>query len=362
MSVPARSPLAEIIPYKAGESRLPGYAKPIKLASNENPLGCSPAARAAMAEAAASIHLYPDGSAQALREQLAARHGLEAERIICGAGSDEIFQLLARAYLDAGDQIVVTQYAFLVYELVAMQSGARTVKVPDRGFTADVDGLIAAGQTARIVFLANPNNPTGTLVPASEVRRLHAGLPGHVMLVLDAAYAEYVDDPGYADGLELAQGARNVVVTHTFSKIHGLAGARLGWAYGPLEVIDALNRVRGPFNVSALALAAGAASLADPEFLERSRTHNREERARLADALRQKGLAPIESHGNFLLVPFPLEAGSTAADADAFLRSRGVIVRRMDSYKIPQALRVSVGLREENDAFLAALDDFLAAS
>jgi histidinol-phosphate aminotransferase len=361
----APKPLPSILaiePYRGGESKLPGFDKPIKLASNENPLGCSPVARAAYAAAAAKLHLYPEGSAAELRGAIAARYGLDPARLICGAGSDEIFQLLARAYLGPGDEIVQSQYAFLVYRLVAQQSGAVVRTAPDRDFAVDVDAMLAlVGPKTKIVFLANPNNPTGTYIPAEAVARLHAGLPKDVLLVLDSAYAEYVKRNDYVSGVELVSGHDNVIMTRTFSKIHGLAALRLGWAYGPPGVIEALNKVRGPFNVSAPAQAAGVAAIGDLDFAERSAAFNAEELARVGAAIAALGLETTPSVANFVLVHFPDRVGARAPDADHFLRGRGLIVRAMAGYGLPNALRISIGAREENDALLTALAAFVEA-
>ncbi|MDX2233955.1 MAG: histidinol-phosphate transaminase [Hyphomonadaceae bacterium] len=347
--------ILDIQPYKGGESRIPGVARPVKLASNENPLGASEAARRAFAEAADALHLYPDGAAAALRQAIAHRYGLDADRIVCGAGSDEIFQLLGRAYLAPGDEIVQSQYAFLVYRLVAQAAGAVVRSAPDRDFTVDVDAMLAAvTDKTKIVFLANPNNPTGTYLPVQEVRRLHAGLPGNVLLVLDAAYAEYVKTNDYAAGVELVSEFDNVLMTRTFSKIHGLAALRLGWAYGPASVIDVLNRVRGPFNVSTVAMKAGVAAIEDVAFAERSAAHNATELARVSAALEKLGFSVTQSVANFLLIHFP---PGKADAADAFIRSRGFILRALKAYGLPDALRLSIGTTAENDGVLAAFAD-----
>ena len=351
--------ILDIQPYKGGESVLPGVPKPIKLASNENPLGASAAARKAFADAAAHLHIYPEGGATLLRRARAARYGLDADRIVCGAGSDEIFQLLGRAYLAPGDEIVQSQYAFLVYRLIAQTSGAVVRSAPDRNYTVDVDAMLAAvtGKT-KMVFLANPNNPTGTYLPVQEVRRLHAGLPDDVLLVLDSAYAEYVRRNDYAAGVELVSEFDNVIMTRTFSKIHGLAALRLGWAYGPANVIDVLNRVRGPFNVSSAAQLAGIAAIEDAAFAERSAEHNLSELARVTAALAVFGFNVTPSVANFVLIHFPETPGATAADADAFLRARHFILRALKVYGLPNALRLTIGTTAENDGVLAAFAEF----
>jgi histidinol-phosphate aminotransferase len=355
--------LDAIVPYKAGESRLPGHEHPIKLSSNENPLGPSPAARAAFAAAAADLALYPEGSAAALRTAIAGATGLEADRIVCSAGSDELFQLLGRAFLAPGDEIIQSQYGFLVYRLVAQQCGAHTRAAPDRDYTADVDAMLAlVHERTRIVFLANPNNPTGTYVPAQDIARLHAGLPPHVLLVLDAAYAEYVRRPDYDPGHALAREHQNVLVTRTFSKIHGLANARLGWAHGPAHVIDAIHRVRGPFNVAGPAMAAGIAAIGDAAHAEASADHNDAELAILQAELGAMGFTLTPSVCNFVLVHFPPghERGGAAA-ADAHLRAHGYIVRALGAYGLPDALRISVGTRVQNAGLIEALRAFATA-
>lgn len=345
--------VAAIEPYRGGESVIPGIEHPIKLSSNENPLGASPLALEAYRCASDALARYPEGSARRLRAAIAARYGLEEARILCSAGSDEAFQLLGRAYLAPGDEIVQSQYGFLMYRLMAQSCGAEVLTAPDRDFTVDVDAMLAlVGPRTKMVFLANPNNPTGTYISGDAVRRLHAGLPSDVLLVIDAAYAEYVTRSDYDDGQALAKHHDNVLMTRTFSKIHGLAALRLGWVYGAAEIIDTLHRVRGPFNVAGPAQAAGIAAIADHAFETRARTHNGQELARLALGLRALGLQVIESVANFVLVGF--EAGE-AAHANRALRTQGLIVRDVTTYGLPNHLRISIGLPAENDAVLAAL-------
>ena len=347
--------ILEITPYKGGQKLPSGW----KLSSNENPLGCSPKAQAAVIEATKALELYPDGSAAALREAIAAKYGLDANRIVCGSGSDEIFQLLARAYLSPGDEILQSQYGFLVYRLVAQQSGAVTISAPEKNLTTDVDAMLER-VTARtkIVFVANPNNPTGTYIPHSEIKRLHAGLPENVLLVLDGAYAEYVRNNDYSAGMDLAGEMANVMVTRTFSKIHGLAALRLGWAYGPESVIDALHRTRGPFNVNAVAQAAGIAAINDDAFQAKSAAHNQAELVRVGAAIEAAGFKTYPSVGNFILIRFEDRDGRRAADADAFLRAREIVVRDVNVYGLPDCLRATIGTREANDDVIAALEAF----
>lgn len=347
--------ILDIVPYKGGEPAEGGW----KLSSNENPLGASPAAIEAVAEAARAMERYPDGGANKLRRAIAEKYGLDAERIVCGSGSDEIFQLLGRAYLRPDDEIIQTRHAFLVYRLVAQQSGAITLSADEQNYTADVDAMLAlVTDKTRIVFLANPNNPTGTYIPFDEVKRLHAELREDILLVLDGAYAEYVRKNDYDAGTALAGEAPNVLMTRTFSKIHGLAAMRLGWAYGPASVIDAIHRVRGPFNVNAPALAAGVAALADDRFVEASVAHNDAELIRMTNGLSALGYELVPSVGNFLLIKFDSEAEKKAADA--FLRARNIVIRDMTAYGLPDCLRLSFGTVEADDDVLAAFKAFKA--
>ena len=347
--------ILDIVPYKGGEPSEDGW----KLSSNENPLGASKHAIAAMKQAAEELERYPDGGATRLRRAIAEKYGLDADRIVVGSGSDEIFQLLGRAYLRPGDEIIQTTHAFLVYRLVAQQSGAITVNAPEKDYTADVDAMLErVTDKTRIVFLANPNNPTGTYIPFDEVKRLHAGLREDILLVLDGAYAEYVRKNDYDSGTALAGEAPNVLMTRTFSKIHGLAALRLGWAYGPASVIDAIHRVRGPFNVNAPAQAAGIASLADDAFLDASYAHNEAELARMSEGLAKLGYELVPSVGNFLLIRFASEAEKK--EADAFLRARRIVIRDMTAYGLPECLRLSFGTVEADNDVLAAFEAFKA--
>lgn len=352
--------ILDIVPYKGGEAQIEGVAKIYKLSSNENPLGCSDAARNAYLQAAEALNIYPDGAHDELRAAVATRFGLDAARIICTNGSDEVFQLLGRTYLESGDEIIQSEYGFLVYRLIAQQAGAKCISAPTRNFTAQVDAILAAvTPRTKIVFLDNPSNPCGTYIGFDEIKRLHSGLPANVLLVLDAAYAEYVNANDYSAGLELAATFDNVLMTRTFSKIHGLAALRIGWAYGPQRVIDALNRVRGPFNVTAPSLTAGAAAMRDAAFAQNSNQHNQEWLDTVTNELEALGLRPINSVANFILVGFD-EKGPKSADAcDEFLKSRGLIVRKVGAYKLPNHLRISIGTEEANHALIAALREFM---
>jgi histidinol-phosphate aminotransferase len=310
---------------------------------------------------AGKLELYPEGGAGALKAAIAKRYGLDPARIVTGAGSDEIFLLIARAYLAPGDETISTEHAFAIYAMLGQQSGAKVVEVPEKNFTADVDAILAAvTPKTKIVWLANPNNPTGTYLPFDDVKRLHAGLPPRVMLVLDGAYAEFVRKNDYAAGIELVSQYENVVMTRTFSKLHGLAGLRLGWGYAPKHIIDAIERVRMPFNTNLVAQAVGIAALEDEEFIQKSLEHNDKELARLTAALRGLGLDVMDSVGNFVIAEFPATPGKTAAEALAYMKARGVTLRGLGGYRMPNHLRISVGTVAGNDAAIAGLKDFLA--
>jgi histidinol-phosphate aminotransferase len=354
-----RPGILDIEAYVPGGSGARG-GKVFKLSSNESPLGPSPAAVAAYTAAAAALALYPDGSATSLRAAIAGRYGLKAENIVCGAGSDELLQLLAHAYLGPGEEAIHSQYGFLVYPIAIKAHGATAVVAPERNDTADVDAMLACVTAkTRLVFLANPNNPTGTYLPFSEVKRLHAGLPRHVVLVLDAAYAEYVRRNDYEAGVELVSTFDNVVMTRTFSKIYGLAGLRLGWAYCPAHVADVLNRIRGPFNVGSPAQAAGVAAIGDQALVDRAVAHNDTWLPWLSREISALGLKVTPSVANFVLVHFPLGKGRNAAAADEFLSARGMILRRMEAYGLAGTLRLTVGSEEANRAVVAALREFM---
>ncbi len=361
---PAPRPgVLDIAPYVPGRSHAAGAATVHKLSSNESPLGPSPKALAAYAAAGARLHLYPDGSAAPLRQALARRYGLAADRIVCGAGSDELLQLIAHAWLGPGDEAIHTEHGFLVYPIAIRSAGATPVVAKEKDLAADVDAILGAVTArTRVVFLANPNNPTGTYLPFDKVRRLHAGLPASCLLVLDAAYAEYVRANDYEAGVELVSQNANVVMTRTFSKAYGLAGLRIGWAYCPEGVADVLNRVRGPFNVSLPSIAAGVAAVEDEAHLEAAVAHNAGALPALRARLEALGLTITPSVGNFLLVHFPAAGPHTAQGADAHLLANGVVVRRMEAYGLPCALRVSVGAAEANAALVEALATFLRAA
>src|SRR5450432_279525 len=313
-----RPGVLEIAPYIPGKSTAPGAAKVFKLSSNETPLGPGENAIAAYRLAAEHLQDYPDGSASALREAIGRVFGLDPNRIVCGAGSDDLLNLLADAYLQDGDEAIHTTHGFLVYPIATLGSGAKPVVAAEKNYTADVDAMLAAlSARTKIVFLANPNNPTGTYLPFDEIKRLHRALPPHVLLVLDAAYAEYVRRNDYESGIELVATSDNVVMTRTFSKIYGLAALRLGWMYGPAHVVDAVNRIRGPFNVNAPAIAAGIAAIRDTAHVERLREHNTRWLAWLTEEIGKLGLTVTPSVANFVLIHFPETKGATAGDANA---------------------------------------------
>jgi len=351
----------DLKPYVAGESAIKGHARVIKLSSNEGALGASPNAIAAMRAVATDIFRYPDGAAVSLRDAIGRRHGVDPARLVCGAGSDELISLLVRTYAGPGDEVLFPAHAFLMYRIYAQGAGATPVAAPEKDKTTDVDALLAhVTERTRILFLANPNNPTGTYLPDTEVRRLREGLREDVLLVLDAAYAEYVDKNDYEPGIALVNSHPNTVMLRTFSKIHGLGGARLGWAYGPDHVVDILNRLRSPFNISAPALAAGEAAILDHAFTDLAREHNDYWLAWTTERLRALGLDLTDSVGNFVLVTFKTDAGRTANDADAFLRGKGIIARTMGGYGLPSSLRITIGTGEEMEACVDAVAEFVA--
>jgi histidinol-phosphate aminotransferase len=355
--------ILDINPYVPGESSVPGGVKPIKLSSNETPLGPSPKAIAAYKSLADELDRYPDGASAALREAIAKHYGLDAGRIVCGNGSDELIGLLTHAYVGPGDETIYSAHGFLMYKIATLSNGGTPVAVPEKNYTADVDAILkAVTPRTRIVFLANPNNPTGTYLAHSEVRRLQKGLPANVLLLIDAAYSEYVRRNDYEAGLELVATTNNTVMTRTFSKIYGLAALRLGWAYCPADIADVLNRTRGPFNVTAPALAAGIAALADRAHFEMSVAHNEKWLPWLTAEFQKLGLEVTPSVGKFVLIHFSAEKGKDAIAADEFLKSRGIILRRVAAYGLPRCLRMTVGTEDDNRKVVAALASFLGRS
>ena len=355
-----RPELLAIDAYVPGKSAVAGVEKIYKLSSNESPLGPSPQAVRMFAEEASRLALYPEGSSSALRAAIAERYGLDSEQIICGNGSDEILALLGQTFLRPGDEGLYSEYGFLEYPIIIRAAGATPVVAPEIDMKASVDNLLAkVTARTRIVFIANPNNPTGSYLPFDEIKRLHTGLPTNVLLVIDAAYAEYVRKNDYAAGLELVSSSDNVVMTRTFSKIHGLANVRLGWAYGPREVISVLNRIRGPFNVNGPAQAAGVAAIRDRAHEEAAVEHNERWLPWLTKEIVALGLSVAPSVGNFVLIKFPETKGLTAGAADVFLASRGYILRAVKGYGLPHCLRLTVGTEEANRGFMEALRLFM---
>jgi histidinol-phosphate aminotransferase len=356
----ARPGILDIAAYVPGESKAGGGLPPVKLSSNETPLGPSPAAIAAYKAAAGGLERYPDGQATQLREAIARRYGLDASRIVCGSGSDELLGLLARGYLGPRDEAIYTAHGFLVYRIAILTNGAAPVVAPERDLKTDVDAILACvTPRTRMVFIANPNNPTGTYIPIEEVRRLRAGLRDDILLVLDAAYSEYVSKNDYEAGLELVATTSNTVMTRTFSKIYGLAALRIGWAYCPPEIADVLNRIRGPFNLSAPAIASGAAAIEDVAHLEHAKIHNDKWLPWVESELKKLGLAVTPSVANFVLFHFDGIKDKTASEADEFLKSQGIILRKVGAYGFPNALRMTIGSENDNKRVIDALARYL---
>jgi histidinol-phosphate aminotransferase len=363
-TLPAPRPgILDITPYKPGKSSAEGVAHPVKLSANENILGCSPAAREAFVAAAETLGQYPDGQGGRLRAAVAERYRLEPARLILGCGTDEIFAQINQTYLQAGDNIVQGQFGFGAYAIGARANQAEVKFAAETNYRIDVDAILEqVDERTRLVFIANPANPTGTFIPLAEVERLHAGLPGHVILVLDGAYAEFNTDPTFSDGIDLARQADNIVVTHTFSKLHGLAALRVGWAYAPAPVAEAVDRIRLPFNTSHAAQGAAIAALADEAFQARSLAHVEQWRPWLTQQLGGMGLDVVPSSANFVLVGFPPSGGRLAAEAEAFLAGRGLLVRGVGGYGLPDHLRLTIGLETHNRAMIEALADFMSGA
>jgi len=343
--------------YVPGKSAASDGRALIKLSANENPLGTSPAALEALESARGEAASYPDPDAKALRAGIAELHGLDPARIVCGTGSDELLNLAAQGFAGAGDEVLFSRHSFAVYDIAARRCGATPVEAPDRNFTADVDALLAAvSERTRVVFLANPNNPTGTWIAPEQIARLHAGLPADVLLVIDEAYGEYVDPAHHRVGFDLAAQHKNVLLTRTFSKIYGLAAERIGWATGAPGLVDVLNRIRGPFNVTSSGQKAALAALGDQQFVEASRAHNAAERARFNEAiaaLGNHGLAAVPSEANFVLIRFDGEV--KAAAALNALAEAGYAVRHLPRQGLPDALRITIGKSGDMTRVIAAL-------
>lgn len=348
--------IMDITPYKGGEARVEGVDRLVRLASNENALGTSDMARKAYAGLSGELHRYPDGAAADIRAALAGHYGLDAERIVCGAGSDELISLLIRAYAGPGDEIVYSRHGFLMYAIGAKVAGATPVAAPETDMKADVGALLErVTDKTKLMFIANPNNPTGSYLTKDELKELHDGLPEHVLLVIDAAYTEFVTRDDYASGMDMVTADNNVMVLRTFSKIFGLAGLRLGWGWFPEHVAGALNRVRGPFNASAPAQAAGIAALKDEDFLKRSIEHNDTWLPWLRDEFAKLDIDTMPSPGNFFVARF----GEDAEEARLFLRGKGIFIRQIGAYGLPEWLRVTVGTEEENRILMNAVAEYV---
>ena len=357
-----RPGIMDIAPYVGGASKVAGRSRIIKLSSNEAP-SLSPMAIAASQDISDGHNRYPDGSAYELRKALGEHNNIDMDRIVCGAGSDELISMLCNAYSGPGDEVLHTEHGFLMYAISAKAAGATPVTAPEKNLSTDVDALLSCvTERTKIVFIANPNNPTGTLIDQDEVERLWQGLPKNVILVLDAAYAEFVDDEDYQAGNVLVDKSDNVVMLRTFSKIYGLGGLRLGWGYAPAAIADVLNRVRGPFNVSSTALAVGLAALRDTDFTEQVRRDTIEVRQWTTEQLHELGFTTTNSVANFILLHLPQKSNRSAMDCDAFMQENGIIIRSVAGYGLPEWLRVSIGTREDMQEFINAMKRFLAKS
>jgi histidinol-phosphate aminotransferase len=352
-----------IAPYVVGGSHVAGGSAPsFKLSANENAWGPSPRAVEAYKAAGGALADYPSADSGALRTAIAEVFSLDAAKIICGNGSDELLQLLAYAYLRDGEEVVYSQYGFLLYPSYALMNGAVPVRVPEVDLTTDVNAILGAcTDKTRLVYIANPNNPTGTRLNGQEIERLAAGLPDQALLVLDGAYAEYVTGEDYDAGVSLVERRQNVVMSRTFSKIYGLAALRIGWIYAPEHVVEVINRIRGPYNTNSAAQAAAVAAVRDTDYTAWVRAETIRLRARLVDELAALGISVTPSEGNFILAHFGEDEATGAAAADAYLQSRGIITRRVAGYGLPGCLRITIGTEAGCDAVATALRDFKAS-
>lgn len=358
MTFTPRPRILDIEPYIPGASK-GGSSRVIKLSSNENPLGPSPKAVQAYKDAAGTIHRYPDGGSVELRNALAKKHRIDAGRIVCGTGSDELIALLCRAYCGEGDEVLYTQHGFLMYPIAALAAGANPVKAPEPERKTDLQTLLdCVTDKTRIIFIANPNNPTGALVRKDELLAFHAKLPKDILLVIDSAYAEYVDESNYTDGLDMAEQFENVVMLRTFSKIYGLGGLRVGWSYSSAAIADVLNRIRGIFNLTIATQAAAVAALEDEDYFQESVDLNHGQKKWIAARLEALGIHVYPGEGNFIL--FTLESAEKAAACLGFLKERGILMRGMTAYDLPDCLRMTIGTPEDMHAVEAAIKEFLS--
>ncbi|MDA0901983.1 MAG: histidinol-phosphate transaminase [Proteobacteria bacterium] len=347
MSLKAKSHILDINSYKAGLSKAGKLQEVIKLSSNENALGTSPKAIAAYEKHSAQIFRYADGGCEGLKEAIANKYNIKSQRIVCGAGSDEIIALLCQAFAGEGDEVLYSEYGFLMYPISAKRVGAKPVIAKESDLKTNLDNLLSqiSAQT-KIIFIANPNNPTGSYINKQDLEGFINAVPDHIMIVLDLAYAEFVDLPDYPDAVELVNKYENVVMTRTFSKIYGLASLRIGWSYSSDYVADVLNRVRGPFNVGGPAQFAAIAALNDEDFTQKSKNHNDKWLKIIAEELKKLGLKTYPSIGNFILIDFLSE--EKASKANQFLLDNGVILRSVAAYKLPSCLRMTIGTESEN--------------
>jgi histidinol-phosphate aminotransferase len=361
MTLVPKPGILDIETYAAGHSDTHGVESVTKLSSNETPFGPSPKALAAAQNAFAEVAIYSEASAQDLRKALAAFHGLDAARIVCGNGSNELLMLIANCYLRPKDEVVMSAHGFLLYKIATLANSAVPIEIPEDDLKMDVDTVLAevTGQT-RLVYVANPNNPTGTYLNADELKKLHTGLPASTLLVIDTAYAEYVGKNDYDLGFEIVEDFDNVIITRTFSKVYGLAALRVGWAYCPEHVAEMLNRVRVPFNVNIAGQRAAIAALEDSAHIDRSVRHNESWRDWLTKNIRLLGLDVVNSAGNFILIRFPNLPRKSVADADQYLISCGFVLRRLEAYNLPNCLRMTVGTEEANRAVVEALSKFMS--
>ncbi len=354
----AKSSIMELPTYVGGRSTIADTKQIFKLSANENPLGASKDAILAYKDTATCLEKYPDGHTNELRECLAEHHKINVDRIVCGNGSGELLQYLAHAYLQAGDEAIHTEHGFLLYPLVISATGAKPVRVVERDLTTDVDKILnAVTKATKMIFLANPNNPTGTMISLKEIKRLHAGLRSDILLIIDEAYIEYVDDQDMMSGtLALSQNSKNIVILRTFSKLYGLAALRLGWAYAPQEITNTINKIRAPFNVSQPAMNAGIAAIKDTNHVKRSINHNNKWRQTLINTIHSCGFETVETYANFILIHFPETGGITVDRADQIFISHKVIVRQLGAYHLPNSLRLSIGTKEANESVISAFE------